>query len=119
MIRKIDSNKFSLTILKVTTFSRIRHFNNSIFLALFDVYGCKYTKIAVKTPQFTKEIAIFLPQNINYEEKGTINASTIIFMTTHVIWLNGVLPAFHKQKLPMLQGNSFFYLYTDFSHIPS
>ena len=25
MIRKIDSNKFSLTILKVTTFSRIRH----------------------------------------------------------------------------------------------
>ena len=24
MIRKIDSNKFSLTILKVTTFSRIR-----------------------------------------------------------------------------------------------
>jgi hypothetical protein len=94
-------------------------FNNSIFLALFDVYGCKYTKIAVKTPQFTKEIAIFLPQNINYEEKGTINASTIIFMTTHVIWLNGVLPAFHKQKLPMLQGNSFFYLYTDFSHIPS
>ena len=26
MIQKIDSNKFSLTILKVTTFSRIRHF---------------------------------------------------------------------------------------------
>ena len=25
MIQKIDSNKFSLTILKVTTFSRIRH----------------------------------------------------------------------------------------------
>lgn len=25
MIRKIDSNIFSLTILKVTTFSRIRH----------------------------------------------------------------------------------------------
>lgn len=29
----------------------------------FDAYGCKYTKIAVKTPQFTKEIAVFLPQN--------------------------------------------------------
>ena len=28
MIRKIDSNKFSLTILKVTTFSRIRHLFN-------------------------------------------------------------------------------------------
>ena len=27
MIRKIDSNIFSLTILKVTTFSRIRHFD--------------------------------------------------------------------------------------------
>ena len=26
MIQKIDSNKFSLTILKVTTFSRIRHY---------------------------------------------------------------------------------------------
>jgi len=25
VIQKIDSNKFSLTILKVTTFSRIRH----------------------------------------------------------------------------------------------
>lgn len=29
MIRKIDSNKFSLTILKVTTFSRIRQFSSS------------------------------------------------------------------------------------------
>ena len=28
MIRKIDSNKFSLTILKVTTFSRIRHIDS-------------------------------------------------------------------------------------------
>jgi len=37
-------------------------FNNSIFLALFDVYSYNYTKIAVKTPQFTKEIAVFLPQ---------------------------------------------------------
>ena len=27
MIQKIDSNKFSLTILKVTTFSRIRQFH--------------------------------------------------------------------------------------------
>ena len=31
MIQKIDSNKFSLTILKVTTFSRIRQFDS--FLA--------------------------------------------------------------------------------------
>ena len=31
MIQKIDSNKFSLTILKVTTFSRIRHDTPSIF----------------------------------------------------------------------------------------
>ena len=31
----------------------------------FDVYGCKYTKIAVKTPQFTKGIAVFLPQNMD------------------------------------------------------
>ncbi|MQN17676.1 hypothetical protein F7D93_17080 [Prevotella copri] len=30
MIRKIDSNKFSLTILKVTTFSRIRQFKGVI-----------------------------------------------------------------------------------------
>jgi len=37
-------------------------FNNSIFLALFDVYCYNYTKIAVKTPQFAKEIAVFLPQ---------------------------------------------------------
>ena len=44
-------------------------FNNSIFLALFDVYGCKYTKIAVKTPQFTKEIAVFLPQNMSVTSK--------------------------------------------------
>ena len=28
MIRKIDSNKFSLTILKVTTFSRIRQYGD-------------------------------------------------------------------------------------------
>ena len=37
MIRKIDSNIFSLTILKVTTFSRIRHFSKeiSIFAAIF------------------------------------------------------------------------------------
>ena len=50
----------------------------------FDAYGCKYTKIAVKIPQFTKEIAVFLPQNMIYEEKVTVNASRIIFMTTHV-----------------------------------
>ena len=36
----------------------------------FDVYGCKYTKNAVKTPQFTKEIAVFLPQNMIFEEKS-------------------------------------------------
>ena len=34
MIRKIDSNKFSLTILKVTTFSRIRQFIIIIFVIL-------------------------------------------------------------------------------------
>ena len=32
MIRKIDSNIFSLTILKVTTFSRIRHRRRLLFL---------------------------------------------------------------------------------------
>ena len=53
MIRKIDSNKFSLTILKVTTFSRIRQIatafdkqkvlnqlicvNYAIFLQVFDI----------------------------------------------------------------------------------
>ena len=35
MIRKIDSNKFSLTILKVTTFSRIRQFVRVFFLGKF------------------------------------------------------------------------------------
>ena len=40
MIRKIDSNIFSLTILKVTTFSRIRQVR---------VKKCKYTrKVRVK-----------------------------------------------------------------------
>ena len=34
MIRKIDSNIFSLTILKVTTFSRIRH--KQCFLQVFE-----------------------------------------------------------------------------------
>ena len=37
MIQKIDSNKFSLTILKVTTFSRIRHFAHKIGLEEFEL----------------------------------------------------------------------------------
>jgi len=49
-------------------------FNNSIFLALFDVYSCKYTKIAVKIPQNTKEIAAFLPQNMNIASKIPFDA---------------------------------------------
>ena len=38
MIRKIDSNKFSLTILKVTTFSRIRQISpiKQCFLQVFE-----------------------------------------------------------------------------------
>ena len=40
MIRKIDSNIFSLTILKVTTFSRIRHqTKNSIMAHNYMKYG--------------------------------------------------------------------------------
>ena len=35
MIRKIDSNKFSLTILKVTTFSRIRQSGAKIHILSF------------------------------------------------------------------------------------
>ena len=58
MIRKIDSNIFSLTILKVTTFSRIRHFDEFTKLPLI----VNLFKYAVKTPQFAKEIAVFLPQ---------------------------------------------------------
>jgi len=38
-------------------------FNNSIFLAFIFVYGCKYTKFAVKTPQILNIFAVFLPQN--------------------------------------------------------
>ena len=40
----------------------------------FDAYGCKYTKIAVKTPQFTKEIAVFLPQNMDIASKHPFDA---------------------------------------------
>lgn len=36
MIRKIDSNKFSLTILKVTTFSRIRQGDTTILCLLVE-----------------------------------------------------------------------------------
>ena len=39
MIRKIDSNKFSLTILKVTTFSRIRHYAETYYLGRNKVYS--------------------------------------------------------------------------------
>ena len=48
MIRKIDSNKFSLTILKVTTFSRIRQF--------YAFWRCKNTKILENTQIFLAKI---------------------------------------------------------------
>jgi hypothetical protein len=47
-------------------------------LIKFDVYGCKYTKIAVKTPQNTKEIAVFLPQNMNIASNITLMQAFIL-----------------------------------------
>ena len=47
MIRKIDSNKFSLTILKVTTFSRIRHVNTT----------CE-TSVTFNTLDFSKNVML-------------------------------------------------------------
>ena len=64
MIRKIDSNKFSLTILKVTTFSRIRQsFFSSMDENLVknrDIFG------------YTRKNAIFA-QKIKYERKYRIS----------------------------------------------
>ena len=51
MIRKIDSNIFSLTILKVTTFSRIRQLTGK-FKSLITL------KILVKRHIFTKKILV-------------------------------------------------------------
>ena len=39
MIRKIDSNKFSLTILKVTTFSRIRQEHHPLVILFTEVHS--------------------------------------------------------------------------------
>ena len=44
MIRKIDSNKFSLTILKVTTFSRIRQIDNKTQVDYQFSVGDKFKK---------------------------------------------------------------------------
>jgi len=37
---------------------------------LGEYIGHKYTKFAVKTPQISKEIAVFSPQSFIYEEKS-------------------------------------------------
>ena len=47
MIRKIDSNIFSLTILKVTTFSRIRHLSIKKQKKLREITGMKVPEIPV------------------------------------------------------------------------
>ncbi|MEH2863690.1 hypothetical protein V7T12_15405 [Segatella copri] len=53
MIRKIDSNIFSLTILKVTTFSRIRQPLQNIRKAINMLRGVVSTTV-VKEPVLTK-----------------------------------------------------------------
>ena len=53
MIRKIDSNIFSLTILKVTTFSRIRHGLNNLL-----VLAANIQKIPLKAKRIGKKVAL-------------------------------------------------------------
>ena len=58
MIRKIDSNKFSLTILKVTTFSRIRHytFKNGVVFTPPTGRFSAYSKETLKAMDDNNEI---------------------------------------------------------------
>lgn len=65
MIRKIDSNIFSLTILKVTTFSRIRHHIMPVILLFMGAnIRIKY-EIALRRVHFLTKIALFSVQFAN------------------------------------------------------
>ena len=59
MIRKIDSNIFSLTILKVTTFSRIRQFHQRLSLLSqmqdYENIGCFLQKDFENMGHFTQK----------------------------------------------------------------